>query len=90
MVKTVAAILRKLGQDASHVISHKEWGGRKQGKWDPGSINMDVFRDDVQTQIDGKKQPVIKPPVEQPEGELDLTDVDLVEMCTAIGAQFLA
>ena len=58
MVKTVAAILRRLGQDSSHVISHQEWGGRKQGKWDPGSINMDIFRDDVAKQIGGKRPPI--------------------------------
>lgn len=90
MVKTVAAILRKLGQDSSHVISHQEYAGRKQGKWDPGSINMDIFRDDVAKQIGGHKPPVHHPPVDQPIGELDLSDVDLEELCTAIGAQFTA
>jgi N-acetylmuramoyl-L-alanine amidase len=86
MVKTVAAILRKLGQDASHVISHKEWAGRKQGKWDPGSINMDVFRDDVAQQIGGKP---VRPPVID-RGALDLSAADLQELCTAIAEQFLA
>lgn len=90
MFKTVAAILRRLGKDSSHVISHQDWGGRKQGKWDPGSINMDIFRDDVQKQIDVHKVPEHRPPIEQPTGELDLSDVDLVEMCTAIGSQFTA
>lgn len=47
-----AAILRKLGFDAAHVIGHKEWAGLKQGKWDPGGIDMDRFRADVQRQID--------------------------------------
>ncbi|MBF6330869.1 N-acetylmuramoyl-L-alanine amidase [Nocardia transvalensis] len=53
-VKAVAAILRKLGYDSSHVIGHKEWAGRAQGKWDPGSMDMDAFRADVQKQIDNK------------------------------------
>src|SRR5699024_263064 len=34
------------------VIGHKEWAGASQGKWDPGGIDMDDFRADVQTQID--------------------------------------
>ncbi len=44
----VAAILRYLQHDASRVIAHKEWAGITQGKWDPGGIDMDVFRADVQ------------------------------------------
>lgn len=48
-VRTVAAILTKLGHDADHVIGHKEWAGPKQGKWDPGGINMTEFRADVAT-----------------------------------------
>lgn len=46
-VKGVAAILRKLGQPASHAIGHKEWAGAAQGKWDPGAIDMSIFRADV-------------------------------------------
>lgn len=52
MVKTCAAILVKLGHNSDRVISHEEWGGRSQGKWDPGSINMVLFRADVQREID--------------------------------------
>ena len=44
MIGSVAAILSRLGFDASRVISHKEWGGRAQGKWDPGGVNMRTFR----------------------------------------------
>lgn len=43
----VAAILNKLEQPASHVIGHKEWAGAAQGKWDPGAIDMNIFRADV-------------------------------------------
>lgn len=50
-VKGVAAILRKLGHDSSRVIGHKEWAGAAQGKWDPGGMDMDQFRRDVQAQI---------------------------------------
>lgn len=50
-VKMVGAILRKLGRDSSRVIGHKEWAGASQGKWDPGGIDMNVFRRDVQRVI---------------------------------------
>ncbi|MGX6508295.1 peptidoglycan recognition protein family protein [Rhodococcus sp. SJ-2] len=51
-----AAILRKLGHDSSHVIGHKEWAGPSQGKWDPGGIDMDSFRRDVQDHIETQDQ----------------------------------
>lgn len=54
-VRGCGAILRKLGRDSSHVIGHKEWAGPAQGKWDPGGIDMDDFRRDVQAVIDGKE-----------------------------------
>jgi hypothetical protein len=60
-VKGVAAILKKLGKDSSHVIGHKEWAGPAQGKWDPGLIDMPTFRRDVQKLLDGT-------PVPQPTG----------------------
>lgn len=50
-VRATAAILRKLGHDSSHVIGHKEWAGREQGKWDPGGMDMPKFRADVQARI---------------------------------------
>ena len=46
-VTGVAAILNHLGQPASHAIGHKEWAGAAQGKWDPGAIDMNIFRADV-------------------------------------------
>lgn len=52
-VRGVAAILRKLGHASSHVIGHKEWAGAAQGKWDPGGMDMNKFRRDVQTILDG-------------------------------------
>lgn len=48
-----AAILRKLGHGAERVIGHKEWAGPKQGKWDPGAMNMDQFRADVAERMKG-------------------------------------
>ncbi|DAZ90363.1 peptidoglycan recognition protein family protein [Mycobacteroides abscessus] len=55
-VKTFAAILRKLALGSDRAISHKEWAqlgpaGYRQGKWDPGAIDMNIFRADVQAQI---------------------------------------
>lgn len=52
-VRGVAAILDHLGQPASHAIGHKEWAGAAQGKWDPGSIDMDDFRADVARAMKG-------------------------------------
>ena len=72
-VRGVAAILRKLGHDSSRVIGHKEWGGKAQGKWDPGGIDMDAFRRDVQKHIDKGKAG--KPS----EGDLTMADVERLE-----------
>ncbi|PKQ59714.1 N-acetylmuramoyl-L-alanine amidase [Mycobacterium sp. MHSD3] len=57
-VKAHAAILRKLAQRSNRVISHKEWAqlgpaGWRQGKWDPGAIDMNIFRADVEARITG-------------------------------------
>jgi hypothetical protein len=52
-VRTVAAILTRLGQPASHAIGHKEWAGAAQGKWDPGAIDKNIFRHDVQKVMSG-------------------------------------
>lgn len=48
-----AAILWYLGLDATkdHLLGHKEYSGRAQGKWDPGGIDMDDFRRKVQNMI---------------------------------------
>ncbi|DAZ90164.1 peptidoglycan-binding domain 1 protein [Mycobacteroides abscessus subsp. bolletii] len=55
LVKINAAINRRLGVDASRSISHKEYDDgdpqTDEGKWDPGQIDMDIFRADVQRQI---------------------------------------
>lgn len=50
-VRGVSAIMRKLGYDSSHAIGHKDWAGAAQGKWDPGGIDMNLFRADVQRRI---------------------------------------
>lgn len=46
-----AVILKKIGKDSSHTIGHKEWAAI-QGKWDPGGMDMNKFRRDVQAKID--------------------------------------
>ncbi|WP_433597933.1 N-acetylmuramoyl-L-alanine amidase [Nocardia sp. CA-135953] len=58
----VAAILEHLGEDSSHAIGHKEWAGAAQGKWDPGAIDMDIFRSDVQSILDngGSEMPALQ------------------------------
>lgn len=52
-VRGVAAILAHLGLPATRAIGHKEWAGPAQGKWDPGAIDMNTFRRDVQAVLDG-------------------------------------
>lgn len=58
--KICAAITAKLGVNASRVIAHKEWAGPAQGKWDPGGLNMDKFRADIQEILDGPKTPPVR------------------------------
>lgn len=36
---------------ADRVIGHKEWAGKSQGKWDPGAIDMNIFRADIQARL---------------------------------------
>lgn len=50
-VRICAAISWYLGHSSLRVIGHKEWGA-VQGKWDPGGIDMNAFRRDVQHLID--------------------------------------
>lgn len=52
IVRCCAAINRRLAQNSSRTIGHKEYAGRAQGKWDPGAIDMGVLRADIQRQID--------------------------------------
>lgn len=46
-----ASICWYLGLPSSRVIGHKEWA-KAQGKWDPGLIDMNDFRQNVQKYID--------------------------------------
>lgn len=51
LVRCCAAINRRLGQSSARTIGHKEYAGRAQGKWDPGAIDMDILRADIQARI---------------------------------------
>lgn len=52
--RTCAAILWYLGKPATPqtLLGHKEYSGAAQGKWDPGGIDMNDFRRNVQHYID--------------------------------------
>lgn len=52
-VRTCAALVRRLGYGADRVIGHKEYAGVAQGKWDPGAIDMNIFRGDVRARLSG-------------------------------------
>ena len=69
LVRCCAAINRRLAQHSGRTIGHKEYAGRAQGKWDPGAINMDILRGDIQARIGtiGSPAPTPRPPV--PVGE---------------------
>ena len=46
-----AAVCWYLGHSSLRTIGHKEWAG-EHGKWDPGGIDMNQFRANVQKYID--------------------------------------
>lgn len=72
MRKVGAALTKYLGVPVSHNIGHKEWArfgpaGQRQYKWDPGNLDMDWFRGEIQKDIDGVfdgpgTPPVVTPP----------------------------
>lgn len=74
-LRIAAAIVEKVGDSEvsdSNVISHYEWAGKAQGKWDPGAgkgdnstLDMDQFRDSAQKYLEAYNN-----------GE-DLDDVDV-------------
>ncbi|MDQ2636164.1 MAG: N-acetylmuramoyl-L-alanine amidase [Actinomycetota bacterium] len=78
MRDTGAAITAHLGVDASHNISHHEWAtqgpaGWRQGKWDPGNLNMDWFRGEITKAMNGEfnttpttPEVPVNPPVPNP------------------------
>lgn len=78
MRDTVAAILNKLGFGSDRVIGHKEWAGRSQGKFDPGNIDMNWFRNEVGKAQRGQFK-VVKPIEKPKEYPRDFTDRELLE-----------
>ncbi|CQA09568.1 Uncharacterised protein [Mycobacteroides abscessus] len=53
-----AALTRHLQVPVSHNISHAQWArfgpaGVRQYKWDPGNLDMNWFRGEIQKDIDG-------------------------------------
>src|SRR5690242_8653950 len=75
-VLVFAGICSHHGWSANSVLGHKEWTRRK---WDPGTVDMDLFRHDVQKMIDRgpiPRKPTPKPvPVPVPEPTPMETDV---------------
>ena len=69
LVRSCAAINRRLAQNSSRTIGHKEYAGRAQGKWDPGAINMDILRSDIQARIGTIPNPAPTPRPPVPVGE---------------------
>lgn len=65
MRDATAAVLAKLGYDASHVIGHKEWAKSTNIKWDPGNIDMAWFRAEVAKALRGDFK-AIEPKKDEP------------------------
>ncbi len=65
LVNCCAAVNRRLSQTSARTIGHKEYAGRAQGKWDPGAIDMDILRADIQARIGTQSgtAPTPRPPV---------------------------
>jgi len=78
MRDTVAAILTRLGYNSSRVIAHKEYAGAVQGKWDPGNLDMNWFRQEVSKAQRGDFTPT-KPVSPTPAPETLMTDRQLLE-----------
>lgn len=69
LVDSCAAINRRLAQNASRTIGHKEYAGRSQGKWDPGAIDMEILRSDIQARIGTIPDPAPTPRPPVPVGQ---------------------
>lgn len=69
LVRSCAAINRRLAQTSARTIGHKEYAGRAQGKWDPGAIDMDVLRADIEERIGHIATPAPTPRPTVPVGQ---------------------
>lgn len=72
-VRAFAAICEHHGWSASSCIGHKEWTTRKI---DPGSLDMDAFRADVQAALNAG-------PADPPEGD-DMSDADVAKVLAGV------
>lgn len=69
MVRSCAAVSRRLAQNSSGTIGRKEYEDRAQGKWDPGAINMNTLRGDIHARIGNIPNPAPTPRPPLPVGE---------------------
>src|SRR4029078_7154739 len=60
---------RRRSHTTSGQLGHREYSGSSQGKWDPGAINMDILRSDIQVQIGTIPDPAPTPRPPVPVGE---------------------
>ena len=83
MRDATAAVLTKLGKDSGHVIGHKDWAGKAQGKWDPGNLDTRWFQGEVAKAQRGEFKPAKpvdpKPPAPQPNPLADRAERHWVE-----------
>jgi N-acetyl-anhydromuramyl-L-alanine amidase AmpD len=68
LVRCCAAIMRCLRLHAARTIGHREYAGRAQGKWDPGAVDMDILRADIQARIETAPDPMSVAPARGSEG----------------------
>lgn len=69
VVRSCAAINRRLAQTSARTIGHREYAGYSQGKWDPGAIDMTVLRTDIAARIGAIADPAPTPRPPVPVGE---------------------
>nr|WP_234821559.1 MULTISPECIES: N-acetylmuramoyl-L-alanine amidase [Mycobacteriaceae] len=89
MRDTGAAISAYLGVDASHNISHEEWAkfgpaGFRQGKWDPGNLDMDWFRGEITKAMNGEFNTTPTTPEEPMPTLDDLTPAEQHELLDGV------
>lgn len=89
MRDTGAALTKYLGVDVSHNISHREWArfgpaGQRQYKWDPGNLDMNWFRGEIQKAMNGEfDQPTTPTPPAVKVWPKDYSDRELLEWIVA-------
>ena len=77
MRDTCAAIIKRLGFTAERVITHKEYAGPVQGKWDPGNLDPAWMRGEITKALRGDFTP--KPPTPVDPTPPTMTDRQLLE-----------